>query len=47
MLIDSKLNSKKRQKILSEWGKEFFPLESTTAANLTALLTYNAIKHIS
>jgi superfamily II DNA or RNA helicase len=28
MLIDSKLNSKKRQKILSEWGKEFFPLLS-------------------
>jgi superfamily II DNA or RNA helicase len=28
MLIDSKLNSKKRQIILSEWGKEFFPLLS-------------------
>ena len=28
MLIDSKLNSIKRQKILSEWGKEFFPLLS-------------------
>jgi superfamily II DNA or RNA helicase len=28
MLIDSKLDSKKRQKILSEWGKEFFPLLS-------------------
>ena len=28
MLIDSKLNSKKRQLILSEWGKEFFPLLS-------------------
>jgi superfamily II DNA or RNA helicase len=28
MLIDSKLNSKKRQNILSEWGKEFFPLLS-------------------
>ncbi len=28
MLIDSKLNSKKRQTILSEWGKEFFPLLS-------------------
>src|SRR5947209_15297763 len=28
MLIDSKLKSKERQKILSEWGKEFFPLLS-------------------
>ncbi|HYA81988.1 MAG TPA: DEAD/DEAH box helicase [Candidatus Bathyarchaeia archaeon] len=28
MLIDSKLSSKKRQIILSEWGKEFFPLLS-------------------
>ena len=28
MLIDSKLNSKKRQIILSEWGREFFPLLS-------------------
>src|SRR5262252_10113011 len=28
MLIDSKLNSKKRQIILIEWGKEFFPLLS-------------------
>jgi superfamily II DNA or RNA helicase len=28
MLIDSKLNSKKRQIILSEWGTEFFPLLS-------------------
>jgi len=28
MLIDSKLSSKKRQNILSEWGKEFFPLLS-------------------
>jgi superfamily II DNA or RNA helicase len=28
MLIDSKLNAKKRQQILSEWGKEFFPLLS-------------------
>ena len=26
MIIDSKLKSKERQKILSEWGKEFFPL---------------------
>jgi superfamily II DNA or RNA helicase len=28
VLIDSKLSSKKRQIILSEWGKEFFPLLS-------------------
>ena len=28
MLIDSKLKSKERQKILSAWGKEFFPLLS-------------------
>ena len=28
MVIDSKLKSKERQKILSEWGKEFFPLLS-------------------
>lgn len=28
MLIDSKSKSKDRQKILSEWGKEFFPLLS-------------------
>jgi superfamily II DNA or RNA helicase len=28
MMIDSKLKSKERQKILSEWGKEFFPLLS-------------------
>lgn len=28
MIIDSKLKSKERQKILSEWGKEFFPLLS-------------------
>ena len=28
MLIDSKLSSKKRQNILSEWGKEYFPLLS-------------------
>jgi superfamily II DNA or RNA helicase len=28
MLIDSKLKSKDRQKILSEWGIEFFPLLS-------------------
>ena len=28
MLIDSKLRSKDRGKILSEWGKEFFPLLS-------------------
>jgi superfamily II DNA or RNA helicase len=28
MLIDSKLKSKERQKILSEWGIEFFPLLS-------------------
>ncbi len=28
MLIDSKLKSKERQKILSQWGKEFFPLLS-------------------
>ena len=28
MLIDSKLKSKERQKILLEWGKEFFPLLS-------------------
>jgi superfamily II DNA or RNA helicase len=28
MLIDSKLKSKERQKILSEWGHEFFPLLS-------------------
>jgi superfamily II DNA or RNA helicase len=28
MLIDSKLKSKEREKILSEWGKEFFPLLS-------------------
>jgi len=28
VLIDSKLNSKKRQQFLSEWGKEFFPLLS-------------------
>jgi superfamily II DNA or RNA helicase len=28
MLIDSKLKSKERQKILSEWGKEFFVLLS-------------------
>ena len=28
MLIDSKSRSKERQKILSEWGKEFFPLLS-------------------
>jgi superfamily II DNA or RNA helicase len=28
MLIDSKLKSKERQKILSEWGTEFFPLLS-------------------
>jgi superfamily II DNA or RNA helicase len=28
MLIDSKLKSKERQRILSEWGKEFFPLLS-------------------
>jgi len=28
MLIESKLKSKERQKILSQWGKEFFPLLS-------------------
>ena len=28
MVIDSKLKSKERQEILSEWGKEFFPLLS-------------------
>ena len=28
MLIDSKLKSKERQRILSEWGKKFFPLLS-------------------
>ncbi len=28
MLIDSKLKSKDRQKILSEWGEDFFPLLS-------------------
>jgi superfamily II DNA or RNA helicase len=28
MLIDSKLKSKEREKILSEWGKEFFSLLS-------------------
>lgn len=28
MLIDSKLKSKEREKILSEWGKRFFPLLS-------------------
>jgi superfamily II DNA or RNA helicase len=28
MLIDSKLKSKEREKILSEWGTEFFPLLS-------------------
>jgi superfamily II DNA or RNA helicase len=28
MLIDSKSRSKERQKMLSEWGKEFFPLFS-------------------
>ena len=28
MIIDSKLKSRQRQKILSEWGKEFFPLLS-------------------
>jgi superfamily II DNA or RNA helicase len=28
MLIDSTSRSKERQKILSEWGKEFFPLLS-------------------
>ncbi len=28
MLIDSKLKSKDRQKILSQWGKDFFPLLS-------------------
>ncbi len=34
MLIDSKLNSKKRQKILSEWGKEFFPLLSVQSLEI-------------
>jgi SNF2 family DNA or RNA helicase len=38
MLIDSKLNSKKRQKILSEWGKEFFPLLSVHAGLCIQLL---------
>jgi superfamily II DNA or RNA helicase len=28
MIIDSKLKSKERQEILSEWGREFFPLLS-------------------
>ena len=41
MLVDSKLNSKKRQKILSEWGKEFFPLLSvhTLVLHFTLLIT--------
>lgn len=37
MLIDSKSKSKEREKILSEWGNEFFPLLSVLTLEIGLL----------